>query len=284
MQKTMTKRKTDAILTLDFTLLNDLDVLEAKVLFEEAKESIEKQPKQLSPQGEALYEWELAAFAVLDETKKILSAGGELERKKDELYDCMTRLCKLRKKYEALKTERDKFTRYRNSLEAKCSLLNELRQLIVQESPEWKGLKVWEKRRDVTAEKQERLLSDILIVAGILTYFGPFSWVSRMRIKAEWVKIFKGMSLKVQENPMISEILGETPQLTEFHQKSLLRNETCIENALIMAQSTRWPLIIDPEGAAGRWLINGRKKLKDSSVHIHDDLMKEMAAVSLPEV
>ena len=279
MQKNMNKRKSDALLALDLSALNDLDVYEAKVLFEEAKAALELLPSKLSAPGKSLYEWELAAFGVLDETKSILATGSALEKKKEDLYDTMIRLSKMRKRYEALKSDRDKFTRYRNSLEAKCSLLNELYQLVAQESPEWKGVKVWEKRRDAITEKQQRLMSDMLISAGILTYFGPFSWRSRERIRAGWVKIFKEWSLKVQDNPLISKILGETPQLAEYHQKSLLHNETCVENALIMAQSPRWPLIIDPEGAAGRWLGTGRKKIKDSSLHIHDEMAKEMAAV-----
>ena len=279
MQKTMNKKKSDALLALDFNAIGDLIFFEARISFEEARASLEQQPKQLNLPGEALYEWESAAFSVFDETKKALGINNELEQKKDELYNSMLQLSKLKKKYEGLKADRDKFARYRNSLEAKSSLLNELYQMIGMENPDWNGIQVWKDELIATLESQECLLSNALFAAGVLAYFGPFSWVSRDKLKIEWVKIFKEMMLKVRDNPQVSTFLGDANTLADWHQRNLLRDETCIENAFIIAYSSRWPLVIDPEGAAAKWL-GGKNKLKDSSVHINEDLSKDMLQVS----
>jgi len=275
MQKSMNKAKSDSLFNFDINSSGESNILQAKVLFEDTKEMLKQEKEKLDIVAEVLYQWESAIFSIYDETRRILATNKDLEEKKNELYNCLTLLKKQQRKYERLKIERDNFTKYRNTLEAKGSLLNELHELLMTETEYWKGLKEWEVTLEAIIKRQEVLIGDALFTAGILTYFGPFSWRSRERIKKQWVDILQSAKVKVGIYPKVGLLLGTDKQLADLHEQQLLVDDTSIENAFIKSRSCKWTLIIDPEGAASRWL-GGRGGLKDSNKYFHEELLKSM--------
>lgn len=275
MQKTMNKARSDSLLNFDPNAAGESNMLQAKVLFEDTKEMLAQEPQKLGTVIEILYQWEAAIFAVFDETRRILATNKELEARKNELYNCLMLLKKQQRKYEQLKTERDNFTKYRNSLEAKSSLLNELYELLTTEEEHWKGLKEWESALELIIRRQESLVGDSLLAAGILTYLGAFSWRSRSLIKKQWQKTFAEAGLKAQERPKVGLLLGNAKQLADWHEKQLLVDDTTIENAFIKEHWRKWPLVIDPEGAATKWLC-GKSGLKDTDRYFREELAKRM--------
>ena len=116
----------------------------------------------------------------------------------------------------------------------------------------------------------------MLFASGVLTYFGPFNWISRNRLRKNWVEEFKNQGLATREFPKISEILGEPEKLSQQHNKNLLRDEVSIENILIMEYSPRWPLWIDPEDAAYKWAVN-KNDLYDSQQNFTEELKNRIA-------
>ena len=279
MQKAMNKGKSESLTGFDIYGTKDLLMLEAKVAFENAKEEIKEHSVGLNMAAEIIYQWEAAVFRIFDESRKILSTDSVLEAKKDELYDLMMISSKQLKEYERYKAERDAFTKYRNSLESKSSLLHELGKLLTTESENWKGVSEWRTALEEVKKKQEILFSDSLFAASVLTYFGPFSYFSRKQLRAKLIQSFKELELPTQENPKISEILGDQKKLSEWHERNLLRDETSIENAFILESSKQWALIIDPEGAASKW-IGQKNTIRDSNRYYKDDLIKAMTKES----
>ena len=206
--------------------------------------------------AEVLYQWESAAFRMFDESRRILAGNSAVEAKKDELFDAMLKLSKQRKVYDKLKSERDTFTKYRNSLESKASLLSELRELFIAEYEDWKGLNEWQSILDSVIETQKYLLTNCLFAAGVLFYFGPFTYFSRINMRNQWIEVFRNVGFEAQDEPKIEELLGTPEMLAEWSEKQLLRDSVCLENAFILNNAKKWPLIIDPQFQALNWLKN----------------------------
>lgn len=273
MQKLMNKKKFDNMSKLDPNSINDISFFEAKILFENAQQLSKE---KIGEPAQAILTWEEAMIAVYDETKKALTVTNDIEKLKDELFALMQKLNKQKKDAEILKIEKDKSLKHSNSLVSKCYNLHELYQQIAIPNGDWKGIDEWKAKLVKVKERQKNIVGDMLIMAGILTFFGPFTGNSRDKIKKEWMKILNQLNIYTSENPLASLLVGTPNQMADLHLKGLLNDELCSENALIMLHSNRWPLVIDPEGAAHRWL-GARKKIKATSPHAYDDLIKEIA-------
>lgn len=273
MQKSMNKKKTEALLNLQYTSISDFKMFEAKILFENIQELSKGKLKE---SAQMLYNWENAIISVYDETRRALGVIDDLEKMKDELFSLMQQQNKQKKEYEIIKVEKEKIIKQRIALDSKCYNLHEIYQQISIPNGDWKGIDEWKNKLTKVKEKQKTLAGDMLFVAGILTFCGGFPANSREKIKKEWTKVFNQQNIQLSENPQASLLIGNPAQLADWLQKGLLTDEFCKENALIMNHSNKWPLVIDPEGAANRWL-GGRKKIKATSQHVYDNLLVEMA-------
>ena len=252
----MNKKKTEAITTIDLNSISDFSFFEVKLLREDASSSI---TEKLPPTVETLYEWISAVIEVYNETKKALGNTSELEQKKEALFALMEQQNKKKKEYKVMFTEKEKLGKTRQSLEYKVFNLKDLYQNIAIQNGDWKGIDEWKTKREQIMEKQSTLIGDVLYTAGVIKFFGGFSLTSRERLKSEWKKIFTEHSIKINERLRIENLIASPQIINEWHSKGLLKDDTCIENALIINYSNRWPLIIDPEGAAMRWLGGKRE-------------------------
>lgn len=57
-------------------------------------------------------------------------------------------------------------------------------------------------------------------------------------------------------NSNIISILGEPVTIRHWQMAGLPRDDFSVENAILMFNSKRWPLIIDPQGQANKWIKN----------------------------
>ena len=185
----------------------------------------------------------------------------------------MTLANKQYKIYDKLKTERDNFNKYRNMLETQCALLDELGYIFTKETENWRGIIEWKELETKINKCEESLIPDALFSAGVILYFGPFNWYYRNRIRGQWLKILQELLFNINREPLLSEILGTPEELADLSEKNLVKDEVCIENVFIMKYSKKWPILIDPECAALKWL-GKRNYLEDAQKYFRDELVK----------
>jgi dynein heavy chain len=78
----------------------------------------------------------------------------------------------------------------------------------------------------------------------------------------------KAMNIPCSENFSLASILGDPVQMKRWTADGLPNDLLSLENALIIHKSRRWPLMIDPQGQANRWIRtsetkDGRKLVSD---------------------
>ncbi len=278
MQKIMGKTKSDAMQSIEVPLIHDFSIFEAKLLYEDAKALPADKRKEYENSTGIIFDWIGTVIKVFEENKKCYGVTTDIDKKKDLLFEKMQNLSQLEKIHKGLKSELDKISKMRMDLESKSQTMHEVEHNIIVTSPEWAGIKEWQEALNEVIKRQKTLIGDMIMATAILIYGGPFPADARKILKEKWKKIIKENKVEINDDVKISQVIGETNVLSDWHNHYLFREETCIENALILKHTKKCPIIIDPEGAGLKWLSFGRKKFKATSHHLIEDISKEMAS------
>ena len=95
----------------------------------------------------------------------------------------------------------------------------------------------------------------------VITYLGPFTADFRRRITTDWTNELKIQGVKFSPNFQLSEVLGDPLKICfQNFLHGLPTEKVAIDNSVIIRNSTRWPLMIDPEGQANKWVKNMEKE------------------------
>ena len=68
----------------------------------------------------------------------------------------------------------------------------------------------------------------------------------------------------------LATVLGEPVKIRDWTIDGLPNDSFSVDNAIVMSKSRRWPLIIDPQGQANKWIRNMEKKNSLAVVKLTD--------------
>jgi dynein heavy chain len=102
----------------------------------------------------------------------------------------------------------------------------------------------------------EFLVGNCLIAAGMVAYSGPFTAKYRTELENEWFDKISSLGIKIADHISMKEILEDPVQTKTWTANSLPSDNLSIENAIIMFKSRRWPLMIDPQSQANKFIKN----------------------------
>ncbi|GMI05338.1 hypothetical protein TrVE_jg1168 [Triparma verrucosa] len=100
------------------------------------------------------------------------------------------------------------------------------------------------------------LVGDSLIASGFLSYAGPFDTVYRESLVGQWIASVKTSTLPFSENFMFSNFLAKPTDVRDWNIQGLPADQFSTENGVIVNRCSRWPLMIDPQGQANKWIRN----------------------------
>lgn len=132
----------------------------------------------------------------------------------------------------------------------------------------------WTDAADALGAAFASLTGDSLVSAGIIAYGGAFTAAFRARLTEDFVALCKGAAIPHSPKFSLNATLGEPVKVREWLIAGLPNDAFSIENGIIVANARRWPLMIDPQGQANKWIKNLEKERKlqvgDRCVsHIH---------------
>jgi len=93
------------------------------------------------------------------------------------------------------------------------------------------------------------------LAAGCLAYLGPFTLPFRTRIMHKWLDICHQMKIPCGEFSLITA-LADPVVVRRWELNGLPADSFSCENGLLTTMGRRWPLMIDPQGQANRWIRN----------------------------
>ena len=104
------------------------------------------------------------------------------------------------------------------------------------------------------------LTGDVLLSSGFIAYLGAFTAKYREKASTKWVTTCQTQEIPCSDKFSLQAVLGQPVTIRDWVIDGLPNDEFSIENAISMSQARRWPLLIDPQGQANKWIRNMEKK------------------------
>jgi dynein heavy chain len=103
---------------------------------------------------------------------------------------------------------------------------------------------------------------DCLVAAGAISYSGAYTSVYREELEEIWRKAIARNGIKLSENITMSKVLGDDVTIRIWGVAGLPSDKLSVENGIIMFKSRRWPLMIDPQTQANKFVKNMGKDVE----------------------
>ncbi|KAH9641784.1 hypothetical protein HF086_003910 [Spodoptera exigua] len=117
----------------------------------------------------------------------------------------------------------------------------------------------WTEQSALFKAEIERLVGDILLLTGFLSYSGPFNQEFRTLLTSNWLGELLRRKIPVSMNLNITEQLTDTATIGEWNLCGLPTDELSIQNGIIVTKAARYPLLIDPQIQGKIWIKNTEK-------------------------
>ena len=118
----------------------------------------------------------------------------------------------------------------------------------------------WQKELASKKISRENLVGDILVCSGIIAYLGVFVQVYRTECIRNWIDMIKTFNIKSNNEISLNAILGNPVKIRQWLIEKLPQDQFSIDNAIILENSERWPLMIDPQMQANIWIKKMEEK------------------------
>ncbi|CAH1159888.1 unnamed protein product [Phaedon cochleariae] len=118
----------------------------------------------------------------------------------------------------------------------------------------------WTAAADALQIQYDGLAGDILISCGIISYLSPFNNAYRTKIVSDWHKYVKKLKIPTADHYEMVLVLGSDVLIQNWYISGLPRDSFSTENGIIMDNSRRCSLFIDPQAQASNWIKKFEKK------------------------
>eukprot|EP00892_Ulva_mutabilis_P009854 jgi/Ulvmu1/7240/UM035_0027.1 len=112
----------------------------------------------------------------------------------------------------------------------------------------------WTTAAEDLQEQHELLVGDVLLAAGHIAYLGAFPSAYRKNACAAWIAAARCHHIKCSAKYSLASILGDAVLIRQWNIWGLPNDDFSTENGIAMELGTRWPLCIDPQGAANKFI------------------------------
>ncbi|KAL0235780.1 hypothetical protein GEMRC1_002362 [Eukaryota sp. GEM-RC1] len=128
----------------------------------------------------------------------------------------------------------------------------------------------WEATVKDFDEQETNLVGDVMLSAGYVAYLGAFTAEFRESMANSWKESLREYQIPYSSNYTLITTLGDPVQIRSWLVDGLPTDNLSIENAIIMSKAKRWPVMIDPQGQANRWIRNAYKDIGFDIVKLSD--------------
>lgn len=203
-----------------------------------AMETYDKTAKVVGPKKEAL------AVAVAEYEKVMVT----LNEKRAELQKVVDALAELENKLAGLNREKGDLAYQVDLCQKKLMRAEMLIESLGGEKARW-----GQNSKDL-AVNYVNLTGDVIVASGLIAYLGAFTPEFRESAVTSWGIQSKGRAIPGSEAFSLDSCLGEPVKIRGWTIAGLPNDSFSIENGIIIDKSRRWPLCIDPQVQANKWI------------------------------
>jgi dynein heavy chain len=122
----------------------------------------------------------------------------------------------------------------------------------------------WTDMSQQLALTYNNITGDILLSAGVIAYMGAFTVSYRDDAIRQWSLLLRSKNITCSEGFTLNATLGSPVEIRSWIINKLPNDSFSIENGIMLIRSNRWPLMIDPQGQANKWV----KKMEEGKLKV----------------
>ncbi|XP_034615402.1 dynein heavy chain 5, axonemal-like [Trachemys scripta elegans] len=111
-----------------------------------------------------------------------------------------------------------------------------------------------------------RLVGNVLLATGFLSYSGPFNQEYRNLLLRLWKTEMDRNRIPYSDDLNLISMLVDNATIGEWSLQGLPNDDLSIQNGIIVTKASRYPLLIDPQGQGKSWIKN---KEKNNELQVH---------------
>jgi dynein heavy chain len=120
----------------------------------------------------------------------------------------------------------------------------------------------WSAKSNKLQKDYVNLTGDILIASGIIAYLGVFTLSFRQDAQQKWLTLLTSLQIPASKEFSLQGCIGDAVKIRQWVIDCLPNDSLSIDNAIILDNSRRWPLMIDPQMQANKWVKKTETQLK----------------------
>ena len=167
-----------------------------------------------------------------------------------KLAELNAMLARLQKEYEEKLQQKEELNKKAELLKIKLERAYILVECLAGERVRWQETV---KRLDAS---YEALPGDCLLATAFLSYLGPFVSSYREELTELWKQEVLERQIPFTPTFDIITFLSDPTTIREWNLQGLPADGFSTENGIIVTRGTRWPLVIDPQCQAQKWIKN----------------------------
>ncbi|KAJ3297193.1 Dynein heavy chain 3, axonemal [Borealophlyctis nickersoniae] len=219
----------------------------------------------------AMDKYEVVAKVVGPKKEALGKAEAELAVEMAKLNSKRAELKEVEDKMEALETNFRNMTAKKADLENQVDLcgkkLDRAEKLIGGLGGEKDR---WGEAARSLAITYDNLTGDVLLSSAVIAYLGAFTSTYRQMCLGEWNQRCVDQKIPCSPNFSLVNTLGDPIQLRAWNLAGLPNDLFSSDNGIIAAKTRRWPLFIDPQGQANKWIKNMEKANRLAVIKLSD--------------
>ncbi|XP_065334425.1 dynein beta chain, ciliary-like [Cloeon dipterum] len=200
---------------------------------------------------EVFCEVEPKRIALAEANAELAAAQEKLRMIKEQIESYEEQLAQLTAEFETATKEKLRCQQEADSTNKTIDLANRLVNGLASENVRWA------KAVDSLRQQAVTLPGDILIVSAFISYVGGFNRKFRSDLLHEaWFPFFKKLQpqIPITEDLDPLSLLTDDAQIAVWNNEGLPSDRMSTENATILTNSQRWPLMIDPQLQGLKWV------------------------------
>ncbi|GMH98843.1 hypothetical protein TrLO_g14194 [Triparma laevis f. longispina] len=217
-------------------------------------------------------------IALREAKEKLDKANEQLAEVQGKVKDLQERLDKLTEEYNAADKDRNDAQMTANKGKMKLELAQRLTNALGSEGSRWTaGIGDLESKKGL-------VVGDSLLAAAFISYVGPFTKEFRTElVKEKWVPFLKtaakGQPIAMSEDADPLKVLTNEAEIAGWNTQGLPADPVSSENGTIVSNSSRWPLLIDPQLQGVAW-IKSKEGVPERNLQVtrlgHADILQKL--------
>ncbi|PRP87074.1 hypothetical protein PROFUN_04810 [Planoprotostelium fungivorum] len=202
-----------------------------------------------------------------------------LHKKQEQLERVIRKLEELQAVYVEKEGEKNSLSKQMEDTALKLSRAEKLMNGLALERVQWA-----EQLRSLQVES-ESLLSCVLLSAAFSTYLGVFNGKTRRSLLSDWCSmcIQAGLIMRYTETFQYVLFMSHPIEVYEWITSGLPSDQQSLQNAVMASTGQKWPLIIDPEGEATRWILEVYREIKLKPISIFSNTLVQQLQRAIQE-